>query len=273
MTEGRRWPEPFVEVRGVRFSYGSHPVLDGVSLRLDHGELVALLGANGSGKTTLLRLLSGTLTPGSGRVTVGGRRVDRLSRLEAARSIALLPQSIQLPAGFRVSELVAMGRAPHATSLFTSTENDHAAVRRALVDAGAAELADRHPGELSGGERQRVLVAMALAQEPRLLLLDEPTLHLDLAHQLALLESVVALQRTRGVTVVAVFHDLNLASSFAPRVVVLDGGRIAGDGEPAEVLTPEFVERVFGVAVAEARTAEGERFLAPRRALSGRLTR
>ena len=257
-------------VDAVAFAYrrggAVRPVLSGTSLRLSRGEFVALLGRNGSGKTTLLRILSGTLTPSAGSVTFGGRPLREMSRAEAARRIALLPQSLELPHGFRVSELVAMGRTPHAAHLFATTETDRSAVRRALRDAGATDLADRYPAELSGGERQRVLVAMALAQEPRLLLLDEPTLHLDLAHQVALLESVIALQRSRGVTAVAVFHDLNLAAAFAPRVAVLDDGRIVADGAPAEVLTPRFVEAVFGVSVAEARTREGDRYLALRRA-------
>jgi len=150
----------------------------------------------------------------------------------------------------------------HARRLFASTEADARAVSRALADAGALELADRYAEELSGGERQRLLVAMALAQEPDLLLLDEPTLHLDLAHQVALLAAIRHLRDQRGLTVLAVLHDLNLAAAFAPRVAVLDEGRIVADGPPVEVLTPDLVQRVFGVAVDEARTADGRRHLA-----------
>ena len=262
-------------VEDVTFSYDGgrdvpvRPVLAEVRLRLAAGEFVALLGANGSGKTTLLRLLAGTLSPSRGRVELAGTPVSRLSRSEAARSIALLPQSLELPSGFRVRELVEMGRAPHASRLFGASDRDRQAVARALREAAATELAERHPAELSGGERQRVLVAMALAQEPRVLLLDEPTLHLDLAHQVALLEAVVNIQRSRGVTVVAVFHDLNLAATFAPRVAVLDAGRIVADGAPGEVLTTEFVARVFGVSVDEAKTSTGHRVLAVRRDARG----
>ncbi len=259
-----------IELDDVDFAYAApggveRQVLRGVSLRLQQGELVALVGTNGSGKTTLLRLLAGTLPPTSGRVALHGRELHGLSRTAIARRVALLPQSLELPHGFSVSELVEMGRTAHAERLFGATDRDRAAVRRALHEAGAAELADRHPAELSGGERQRVLVAMALAQEPELLLLDEPTLHLDLAHQVTLLESVVALQRARRATVVAVFHDLNLAAAFAPRVAVLADGRIVADGPPRDVLTPNFVERVFGVPVAEALTRDGDRYLALRR--------
>jgi iron complex transport system ATP-binding protein len=177
--------------------------------------------------------------------------------------VAVLPQSLTLPDGFRVAELVEMGRAPHATRWFGSSAEDAVAVERALADADALDLAERHADELSGGERQRVLVAMALAQEPDLLLLDEPTLHLDIAHQAALLGSVARLQARRGLTVIAVLHDLNLAAAHAPRVAVLDGGRVAADGAPASVLQPLVVRELFGAAVDLARTADGRTFVVP----------
>lgn len=247
---------------------GRREVLRGVDLALEPGELVALLGTNGSGKTTLLRCLAGTLAPSGGQVLFDGRPVAGWRRDALARRVAVLPQQLDLPGGFRVAELVAMGRAPHARRLFGSTAEDERAIERALRDADATELADRWLEELSGGERQRLLVAMALAQEPDLLLLDEPTLHLDLAHQLALLGAIRRLRDQRGLTVLAVLHDLNLAAAFAPRVTILDGGRVAADGPPAEVLTPELVRRVFGVPVDEARTPDGRRHLALRDAWS-----
>jgi iron complex transport system ATP-binding protein len=239
-------------------------VLRGVSLSLARGELVALLGTNGSGKTTLLRCFAGTLVPSAGDVLFDGRSVVGWRREALARRVAVLPQQLELPGGFRVAELVAMGRAPHARRLFGSTAEDEAAVERALNDADATELADRLVEELSGGERQRLLVAMALAQEPELLLLDEPTVHLDLSHQVALLGAIRRLRARRGLTVLAVLHDLNLAAAFAPRVAVLEAGRVVADGSPLEVLTPELVRRVFGVPVDEARTAAGRRHLALR---------
>jgi iron complex transport system ATP-binding protein len=239
-------------------------VLNGVTLSLPRGDLVALLGANGSGKTTLLRLLTGMLIPTRGEVTFDGRPVAAWRRDALARRVAVLPQQLELPAGFRVGELVEMGRAPHARRLFGSTEDDERAVERALSDADALDLAHRFADELSGGERQRVLVAMALAQEPDLLLMDEPTLHLDLAHQVALLATIRRLRAQRGLTVLAVLHDLNLAAAFAPRVVVLAGGRVLGDGPPDDVLTPALVERAFGVAVDEVRGTDGRRHLALR---------
>jgi iron complex transport system ATP-binding protein len=260
---------PIAAFRGVHFGYPRHgrqplEVLRGLDLELRPGELVALLGANGSGKTTLLRLLSGALRPDAGAVEVAGRPVGEWRRLALARHVAVLPQHLELPEGFRVAELVAMGRAPHARRLFGSTAEDELAVERALHDADALDLADRYPHELSGGERQRVLVAMALAQEPRLLLLDEPTLHLDLAHQVALLRRLRQLHAQRELTVLSVLHDLNLAAAFAPRVVLLDDGRVAADGRPDEVLTPEAIQRVFGVASEPVFTSDGSRQVALR---------
>ena len=271
MTPAASVLTPLIELDGVAFEYRlaggeTRPVLSDVDLAVGTGEFVALIGTNGSGKTTLLRLLAGTLTPSRGAVSYLGRPIGSLSRAQVARKIAVLPQSLELPSGFRVAELVEMGRAPHARGLFGTSADDHRVVRRALVEAGALHLADRYAAELSGGERQRVVFAMALAQEPELLLLDEPTLHLDLAHQVALLDAVASLRERRSVTVVAVFHDLNLAAAFAPRVAVLDDGRIAADGPPEKILTAPLVARVFGVTIEELRTSSGARHLALNRA-------
>ena len=257
-----------VEISGLRASYETdapdrREVLRGVALAVEPGELLALVGPNGSGKTTLLRAIAGTLRRDAGRVALFGRDLDEWSRVALARRVAVLPQSLILPDGFRVAELVEMGRAPHATRWFGSSVDDADAVERALADADALDLAERHADELSGGERQRVLVAMALAQEPELLLLDEPTLHLDIAHQASLLATVARLRARRGLTVIAVLHDLNLAAAHAARVAVLGSGRVVADGAPASVLRPELVREVFGVAVDEARTDDGRRFLVP----------
>jgi iron complex transport system ATP-binding protein len=257
-----------LEISGLRVSYDAGPgtrreVLRGLDLAVGEGELVALLGPNGSGKTTLLRAVAGTLPRDAGRVAIFGRDLEAWSRIALARRVAVLPQSLVLPDGFRVAELVEMGRAPHATRWFGASAEDADAVELALADAGALDLAERQADELSGGERQRVLVAMALAQQPELLLLDEPTLHLDIGHQASLLATVAHLRARRGLTVLAVFHDLNLAAAYAPRVAVLDAGRVVADGDPASILGPELVRRVFGVAVDEARTDDGRRFLVP----------
>jgi len=259
--------EQLVAVEGLVAGYplpggGRREVLRGLDLTLAAGDLVALVGTNGSGKTTLLRCLAGTLAPDAGSLLFDGRPLSSWRRDALARRVAVLPQQLDLPVGFRVAELVAMGRLPHAQRLFASTEEDERAIARALHDADIDELADRPADELSGGERQRLLVAMALAQEPDLLLLDEPTLHLDLAHQVSLLSAIRRLRLQRGLTVLAVLHDLNLAAAFAPRVAVLDAGRVVADGSPADVLTTDLVRRVFGVTVREAHDEEGHRHLA-----------
>ena len=237
-------------------------VLRGVDVSIAAGELVALIGTNGSGKTTLLRLFAGTLPPDAGELMLFGRDAGTWSRMELARRVAVLPQSLELPTGFRVDELVTMGRLPHSRSLFGATREDEEAVERAMRDADARDLATRYAEELSGGERQRALVAMALAQEPQLLLLDEPTLHLDLAHQINLLETITRLRRERGIAVVAVLHDLTLAAA-APRVAVLDSGQVVADGPPDDVLTEELVRRVFRVAVESLVDSTGRRRLVP----------
>lgn len=258
---------PILRLAGVEAGYraagGERRVLRGVNLEVGRGELLAVLGANGSGKTTLLGVIAGTLPATAGSVELHGRPVVELSRAEVARSVAVLPQSVVLPAGFRVAEVVAMGRTPHDSRWFGWGPDDQQAVADALRDADAEALADRPVHELSGGERQRVLVALALAQEPSLLLMDEPTTHLDVAHATALLATLSRLQRTRGVTVIVVLHDLVLAGSWAPRVVVLDEGRIVADGPPDTALAPDVARRAYGVAVDTAVTEAGRRVLVP----------
>jgi iron complex transport system ATP-binding protein len=254
-------------LRGVAAGYGSgrgrRRVLEGIDLTVGRGEMVGVLGANGSGKTTLLRLMAGTMQPTTGSVELFGRPMPAWSRNDVARRVAVLPQSLELPAGFRVSEVVAMGRTPHAASWFGWQEADHRAVEDALRDADAVSLANRPVAELSGGERQRVLVALALAQEPSLLLMDEPTTHLDMAHAAWLLTSVSRLRQSRGLTVVMVLHDLVLAGSWAPRLVVLHAGRILADGPPGDALRPEVMQQAYGITVEAAVTEAGRRLIVP----------
>ncbi len=261
--------EVVLRLADVHAGYGDRSVLAGVDLDVRAGETVALLGANGSGKTTLLGVMAGTIRPSRGRVELLGTPIGDRSRADVARTVSVLPQSLELPAGFRVAEVVAMGRTPHAVGTFGWADADRQAVADALRDAGADDLADRPVTELSGGERQRVLVALALAQEPSLLLLDEPTSHLDVAHAAALLTALTRLQRARRVTVVAVLHDLVLAAMWAPRVAVLDSGRIVADGPPAATLGPAVVRQAYGVTMDPAVTESGHRVLVPRLPGSG----
>ncbi|GAA2450077.1 ABC transporter ATP-binding protein [Streptomyces macrosporus] len=246
-----------IAVEDVHFGYPGRPVLRGVDLRIGAGELVALIGLNGCGKSTLLRLAAGLLRPSAGRVLLGGDDPARLSRRAAARRVALLHQSAPAVPGMTVRQLVRQGRYAARGPLGMLREGDDAVCRRALADVGVADWADRPVDSLSGGERQRVRLAMALAQDTRVLLLDEPTTYLDLRHQLEVLRTVVRLRVERGLTVVMVLHDLAHAARFAERLVALRDGRVAADGPPAEVVTPELLADVLGVAGRVGRDPEG----------------
>jgi iron complex transport system ATP-binding protein len=243
--------------RALEAGYGARAVLRGIDLELGPGRLIALVGPNGSGKSTLLRALSGLIRPTGGAVTLDGVDVSTLSRATLASRIAVVPQTFDTLFPFTVREIVALGRSARLGLFARPSPADAAAVARAIVDQDLAPLADRRLDALSGGERQRVVLAMAMAQEAGVLLLDEPTAHLDPAHQRSILRTVGELARSGGVTVLAVLHDLNLAA-LADRIVVLDGGRIVADGGPAVALSADVVARVFGpglqVAQASGRT-------------------
>lgn len=230
----------------VRAGYREREVLRGVDLVAHPGELVALVGPNGAGKSTLLRVLGGLLRPASGSVTIDGIDITTLDRRAMARHIAVVPQVFETLFPFTVREIVALGRTSRLGAFGTLGSDDARAVARALDDIGATDLAERRIDRVSGGERQRAVLAMALAQEAGVLLLDEPTAHLDPTHQRVTLERVATLARVRGLAVVAVLHDLNLAAAFASRVVLLADGAVVRDGEVSDVITAELVASVFG---------------------------
>jgi len=238
-----------LEVRGLRVAYGDRVVLAGVDLTVRPGELVGLIGPNAAGKSTLLRAVAGT-GPYSGEVLVCGQDQRRLSRRELARLVAVVPQSPTLPPLFTVAEVVMLGRTPYLNWLGWERPEDWAAVGRALGLTGLTELAHRPVGQLSGGERQRVVIARALAQEPRILLLDEPLNNLDIAHQVKIIRLVRRLAREEGLAVVLTAHDLSLVAQAADRVVLLNRGRIAAEGTPAEVVRRELLRQVYGTDVA-----------------------
>jgi iron complex transport system ATP-binding protein len=240
--------EPMVEARGVSFGYGATPVLDDVSFVARAGEFVGLLGPNGAGKSTLVRLAAGLLAPRSGELRLAGLDPWRAPRRLVARACALVPQEPRVAWPFTVREAVMMGRAPRQGLLALATRFDHGAVEGALRACDLLELADRSLDALSGGERRRVFFARALAQEPRVLFLDEATAFLDLGHQVAAMR-MAQLAARGGLCVVAVLHDLNLAAAACDRVVVLSRGRVAADGPAAEVLTEARVREVWEVPV------------------------
>ena len=241
-------PAPLLEARALTFRHHGAPfaLFEGLSLALPQGEFAGVIGPNGSGKTTLLRLLAGLLRPSSGDVLLQGARLDTLSPRLRARSLAVVLQEPSLLFNFSVLEIALMGRAPHLGLWGLERPDDFAAARRALEEVDLTGLEDRPVQELSSGERQRVFLARALAQEPKGLLLDEPTAFLDLKHAVGLYDILRRLNRERGLTVVTVSHDLSLAARYASRLVLLDRGRIAADGAPAEVVTPARLRDVYG---------------------------
>jgi iron complex transport system ATP-binding protein len=233
----------------VSFAYRGAPVFTGLDLTVDDGEMTAVLGPNGSGKTTLVRLAVGHLEPSAGAVTVRGTRLTALGSRERARAISVVPQESHLAFDFKVNEVVLMGRAPHQGILGIDGEDDREIARESMEQTGVAHLAERRFRELSGGELQRVVIARALAQRPRLLLLDEPTAFLDLKHRLSVYALLGQFNRELGITVVVVSHDINLAARHCDRVVLLHRGSVAGDGPPDEVLTVENLREVYAVDV------------------------
>jgi iron complex transport system ATP-binding protein len=256
-------PEPpRVSVDLASFSYAPEGgaslfTLEATSFDVRSREVVAVLGRNGSGKSTLLRLLAGTLSPLSGRVKLEGLEVSRLDLRTRAQRIAMVQQETPLLFPVRVWEFVMQGRYPYSRGLRFETEEDAAVARQALVEAGADPLRGRWMHKLSGGEKQRAVLARALAQQPLLLLLDEPTLHLDIAAQVDLLRRLRRIAMDRGYAVVVVTHELNLAAEFADRIVLLDRGKTLRVGKPAEVYEQALLQQVFGTLLYVEYTARG----------------
>ena len=241
-------PSPILAADDVTIAYGEPTIVDGGRpRRIDAGERVALVGPNGAGKSTLLRALTGVADAAVGRGRPR-RLADRgLSPRAVARSIAVVPELAQLPFEMRVEEVVALGRLPHEPPLSGPRPTDLAAVAAAIERVGVGHLRHRDARALSMGERQLVFIAVAVAQAAPILILDEPTAHLDIRHQVEVMELLVDLNERDGTTVLAVLHDLALAAHFFPRIVVMDGGRIVADGPPADALDDDRIRDVFGV--------------------------
>ncbi|AMV11405.1 ABC transporter ATP-binding protein [Geobacillus thermoleovorans] len=239
-----------LEVRAVSHRYGPKQVLDRVTFSVEKGELFGIVGPNGSGKTTLLKLICKELPLASGEIKIHGQPLLALSAKQWARFAAVLPQTAEAAPGYTVRETVALGRYAHQRGLFpTWTKEDEAAVQEALRAVGLADKIDEPLERLSGGERQRAYLARALAQKPQLLLLDEPTNHMDVSGQVRLLDRLAEAARSRDLTVVAVFHDMNVASLYCDRVLVLKEGKTAALGTPTDVMTPALLEEVFAAPI------------------------
>lgn len=234
-------------VEGLSAGYGDRLILRGLDLAVLPGRITAIVGANACGKSTLLRSMSRLLAPRAGRVLLDGKAIHRMSPRRVAQVMGLLPQSPIAPEGIAVADLVSRGRHPHHGILSRWSRADDEAVAQALDATGTQELAERAVDELSGGQRQRVWIAMALAQQTDLLLLDEPTTFLDISHQIEVLDLLTDLNHRRGTTVVMVLHDLNLAARYADHLVAMAGGNLYAQGTPDHVLTEEMVRAVFGL--------------------------
>lgn len=236
-----------LQAKDLTLSYHQRCVVDGLSVRIPEGRVTMIVGANACGKSTLLRGLSRLLKPAGGAVTLDGKDIHSRPARALARTLGLLPQHPSAPDGITVRDLVGRGRYPHQGFFRSWSDKDDAAVQRALEATGTLELAGRDVDELSGGQRQRAWIAMALAQETDVLLLDEPTTYLDLAHQVEVLDLVTDLNRTRGTTVAIVLHDLNLAARYADHVIAMKDGAVAALGSPQDVVTEDLVKDVFGL--------------------------
>ncbi len=238
-----------LEINNLSAAYGDKLVIKNVTLSVASGEILALIGPNGAGKSTLVRAVSGVLPIRTGSVMVGGKDLTRLSPAQRARCLAVVPQARSLPPAFTVSQSVSLGRTPYLSWLGQPNQNDERQVHLALESTQTLEMAERFIGELSGGEQQRVLLARALAQQTPVLLLDEPTTHLDLRHQSNLLNLVRNLAAKQNLAVLMVVHDLNLAGLFADRIAMLVQGSIYAQGSPQEVLTEANLGEVYDVPV------------------------
>lgn len=247
MTPGRAAQGPQLRAQSLTLGYREAAVVDRLDLDVPDGQVTAIVGPNGCGKSTLLRGFARLLPARSGAVLLDGRAIAELPTKAVARQIGLLPQSPVAPEGLCVAELVAHGRHPHQGLLRRHSAEDDAVVAEAMRLTDTIDLADRLVDELSGGQRQRVWVALALAQRPEILLLDEPTSFLDIAHQVEVLELVRRLNAERGTTVVMVLHDLAMAARYADRIIAMRDGRIISQGEPREVVTEELVHEVFDI--------------------------
>ncbi|GLX53645.1 ABC transporter [Streptomyces hygroscopicus subsp. hygroscopicus] len=231
----------------VTLAYDRRVIAEQLSVRIPDHSFTVIVGPNACGKSTLLRALSGMLKPGRGNVLLDGRAIRSLPAKQVARTLGLLPQSAVAPEGITVADLVGRGRYPHQGLLRQWSAEDERVVREAMRRTGVAELAERCVDELSGGQRQRVWIAMALAQQTPLLLLDEPTTYLDIQHQIDVLDLCAELHETQGRTLVAVLHDLNHAARYATHLIALRGGEVIAEGAPGDIVTAELVEHVFGL--------------------------
>lgn len=250
-------------VENISFSYGVKPILENVSLSVEPGELVSILGHNGSGKTTLLRCISGYLKPAAGAVRINGAPVAGLSANELAKRMALVPQNPVMEFDFTVRDIVLMGRNPHIGRFSNETEADYRAADAALARTGMAEFAERSVLTLSGGEWQRTIIARAICQKSDIMLLDEPVASLDVKHQIEILRLVRSLCRENGVCALCVMHDVNLSAHYSDQLLLLKAGRTLASGAPRDVITAALLQEAYGIE-ATVHEEQGHPYMIPR---------
>jgi iron complex transport system ATP-binding protein len=251
-----------IQIQGLSVKYYKETILSNLNLEVAKGSFTGIIGPNGSGKTTLLKCISKELSPVSGRILIARKELSKISTKELAGFMGVVPQKWGANFPFTASEVVMMGRFPHLKRFAKESKHDRMIVREAMTQAKVLALADRPITEMSGGELQRVIIAQALAQSPQILLLDEPTSHLDINHALEICELLKNLVLTKGLTILAVFHDLNLASRYCENLILLKEGRVYVKGTPEEVLTSENLEAVFGVkAIIQQETYTGKPYV------------
>ena len=236
-----------LEVKDLKYLYDKHTVLDGIDLKIKEGEIIGILGPNGCGKTTLLRNLNKNLSPKGGCVLLNDIDMEQVSKRDVAKEIAVVPQTNEINFSFTVRDIVAMGRMPFQGMLAGESHGDQEIIEEAMIQTGVKKFENRHINTMSGGERQRVIIARAIAQTPQIILMDEPTLHLDISMQFDALNLVYKLSREKGLTVVIVSHDLGMVARYCDRIMMLHDHKIHALGTPEEVLTPENMRIVFNV--------------------------
>jgi len=237
-----------IVVQNLSFSFSQKPAVDELDFKVSNSEIVGIIGANGAGKSTIIKLLTKVLKPQNGTIAIDEKDLESLSRMDLARRLAVVSQISELPESFSVEEIVMMGRTPHIGFLASETKRDNEIVEKVMSRTDVLKFRSRHLGSLSGGEKQRVVLARALAQEPKYLLLDEPTNHLDLNHSIELMR-LIKKEVENGMGVLLILHDLNLASRVCDRLLVLEDGKIVGQGSTNEVISKTLIKNVFGAEV------------------------
>ena len=252
--------KPAMEVRDLSFAYGKNSVLRGVYVKIEEGKITTIMGANGCGKSTLFSLMTKNLYPKKGNIFLRGKNIQNLNLKEFARQVSIVQQYNTASDDITVERLVSFGRTPHRKMMQSRTEEDERLTEWAMEVTGILAYRDREVARLSGGQRQRVWIAMALAQNTKILFLDEPTTYLDIRYQIEILELVKKLNREYGITIVMVLHDINQAIAFSDRVVGLKDGHVTVDGVPEEVINPDSIQELYGIRL-EVTKVEGQIFV------------